>query len=133
MNSPGIYSLGALGITAALTSFALTEIDGLEGMTALSLEARFAWGSGGTSLVCVVQTQFASPNWLDIARFDFAGASAVKIANLSGLTPKAVAAYSALSSEGQNDGIFGSKLRAVLTSVGVYAGSTTLSLIANAR
>ncbi len=134
MNSPGSYTLFAGAITAALSAQAQTAIEDLEGIEALSLVARFVYGSSGTSLAAVVQTTVDGGTvWHDIARFDFTTASAIKYANLSGLTYKAAAALSSLGSEGQNDGLLGPMVRAVITSVGVYAGNTLLDLRMVAR
>lgn len=133
MTNGGVYTLAALGITTALTSSAQTAIDDLDGATAVTLEAALAWGSGGTSIAAVVQTSFdGGTTWRDIARFDFTTASAVKVANLSGLLSKVVTAYAALASEGVFDGVLGDRLRAVITSVGTYV-NTTLSVRAAVR
>jgi len=134
MINPGKYELFVAAITAALSAQAQTAIEDLDGIEALSLVARFVYGSGGTSLAAVVQTSVDGGTiWHDIARFDFTTASATKYANLSGLTYKAAAALSALGSEGQNDGLLGPMFRAVITSVGVYAGGTLLDLRMVAR
>lgn len=132
MDAPGSYSLAALGLTTALAAQAQTEIDDLEGMTAALIEARFQYGSGGTSCTAVVQTSADGTNWVDIARFDFTTASAAKVCNLSAALSKAVTAIAALASEGVTDGALGTKLRAVITSVGTYA-NTTLSVRAVVR
>lgn len=143
MNNPGLYTLGDLALAAAVTSEVITEgasasgvsqafIDGLDGMTGLTIFCAFAYGSGGTSCAVVAQTCLDGVNWIDIARFDFTTASAKKAANLSGLLSKAVTAISALGSEGVNDGILGDRFRAVVTSVGTYA-NTTVSVRINAR
>lgn len=124
MNNPGVFTLAALGITAALTSSAQTAIDDLEGAIAVTIEARFGYGSGGATCAAVVQTTIDGINWIDVARLDFTTAPAVKIANLSGLLSKAVAAYTALSAEGVNDGILGPSMRCVITSTGTYANTT---------
>jgi hypothetical protein len=134
MNNPGAFTLFAGQITAALSAQAQTPIEDLEGMEALSLVARFVYGSGGTSIAVVVQTSLDGGTiWHDVARFDFTTSTATKYANLSGLTYKAVAALAALGSEGQNDGLLGPMFRAVITSVGVYAGGTLLDLRMVAR
>lgn len=136
MNNPGAYSLAVLEITTALAAQAQTAIESLEGMLAMNLVCRFTYGgSGGTSVGAVVQTSFdGGTTWFDVARFDFLTASAVKYANLSGLTYKAAAtAYSALSAEGQNDGLLGPRVRAVVTSVGTYSSGTLLDLRLSAR
>lgn len=140
----GIFNLGDRAISAALTNEVITEgvsssgvdqyfIDGLDWMAAVTLFANFTYGSGGTSCVAVVQTTIDGVNWIDIARFDFAQASAGKRCNLSGLTPVGVAAVAALSSEGVLDGILGDRLRCKITSVGTYAGNTSISVRASVR
>lgn len=128
-----VYSLASLAITTALSAQAQTAIEDLDGMTAVTLEAVFGYGSGGTSAAVTIQTSLdGGTTWRDIARFDFTTASATKVANLSGLLSKAVTAYAALGSEGVLDGILGDALRVVVTSVGTYA-NTTLSIRASVR
>lgn len=134
MNNPGSYVLCAQQITAALSAQAQTPIEDLEGMLSMSLVARFAWGSGGTSVAALIQgSPDAGTNWLDLCRFDFTTSSAIKTANLSGLTYKAAGAYATLSAEGQNDGLMLPMVRAVITSVGTYGGGTLLDLRMVAR
>lgn len=133
MDAPGTYTLAALGITAALAAQAQTAITGLDGMTAVTLVATFGYGSGGSTASVTAQTSVdGGTTWLDIARFDFTTASTKKVANLSGLLSKAVAAYAALGSEGVTDGVLGTQLRAVVTTTGVYV-NTTLDVRAVAR
>lgn len=133
MDNPGNYVLWAGEITTALTGEAQTVIVDLSGINAATLVARLAYGSGGTSVSVKVQTSLDGSIWLDVGRFDFTTASATKTANLSGLTAKGAAAYAALSAEGVNDGLLGDRLRAVVTSVGTYAGGTTLDVRASVR
>ena len=128
----GCFTLAAQAITAPVTAEELTAIGDLDGMLAVTLEAHFAYGSGGTTLSAVVQTTIDGTNWRDVARFDFTTADDVKACNLSGLTPKGVSSFAALSSQGVNDGFLGNALRAVLTSTGTYVNST-LSLRASIR
>lgn len=133
MDNPNVYTLAALQIDVAKDAI-LTPIPSLDGMTAVSLEASFKYGSGGTTCSAIVLTSFdGGTTWRQIARFDFTTASATKVANLSGLLSKAVAAYADLASEGVNDGILGDLLAARVISTGTYAGSTTLSLRASVR
>lgn len=128
-----VYTLAALGITAALTAQAQTPIDDLDGMTAVSLEVAFLYGSGGSTAKVWVQTTFDDGvTWRDIAEFDFTTASATKVANLSGLLSKAVTAYAALATEGVMDGVLGDRLRAVVTTTGTYV-NTTLAVRASVR
>ena len=128
MISPGTYNLVSTAITTALTSEAYDATTGLDGVTAVTIEARLAYGSGGTTAAAVVQTSFDDGTvWRDVARFDFTTASATKVANLSGLLSKAVTSYAALASEGVTDGVLGDRLRAVVTTTGTYV-DTTLSV-----
>ncbi|MGH6645108.1 MAG: hypothetical protein ACRED3_20680, partial [Bradyrhizobium sp.] len=72
MLNPGDYSLCDLSITTALNSVAQTPIQNLEGMVAATIEARFAWGSGGTTAKAWVQvTLDDGQTWNDIACFAF--------------------------------------------------------------
>jgi hypothetical protein len=132
MINPGSFVLCTAQITAALTGQAFSSIDNLEGMTGISLEARFQYGSGGTTAIAKVQTSLDGSLWRDIARFDFATAPATKIANLNGLTPKGIFAYADLGAEGVLDGFMGKALRVVLTTTGTYV-DTVLSIRAATR
>lgn len=145
MNAPGLYNLGSAQIAAAQSSpviltqgnlqgSAVAYLHGLDGMLAATLYADFVYGSGGTSLIALVQTSFdAGETWLDVARLDFAQESRIAVANVSGLLSKDVVAYAALAAEGVNDGMLGPLWRACYTSVGIYAGNTRLSLRLAAR
>lgn len=132
MNNPGLKSLATLSLTTALSAQAQTAIIDLDGMTAVTLEARFGYGSGGTSCTALCQTTLDGTNWIDIASFDFVTASATKHCNLEGLLSKAVTAYGALSANSVYDGVLGDRLRCVVTSVGIFA-NTTLSVRASVR
>lgn len=133
MDSPGVYTLASLSLTAALAAQAQTTIDRLSGLAAVTLECDFGYGSGGTSCSVLAQTSLDGGTvWLDIARFDFTQSSRKAVCNLSGLLSKAVTTYAALGAEGVNDGILGPMLRAVVTSVGVYV-NTTVALRASVR
>ena len=133
---PSVYNLGQVAIAAAVTDQVITEgaaaggnsqslIDRLDGMQAVTLDVAFAYGSGGTALVVVIETRLgAGGGWIEIARFDFATATARKVATLNALAAKAVSAVAALGAEGVFDGVLGDALRARVTSTGTYAGST---------
>ncbi|MGL3208304.1 hypothetical protein [Bradyrhizobium sp. BR 1433] len=137
MLNPGDYTLAALGVTTALSGSAQTSIQDLEGMNAATIEAQFAYGSGGTSAKVWIQTTLdAGQTWLDIACLAFTTSSGTKIINLSGLTPVTTAIVptdGAMSDNTVQDGILGSALRAKITTVGTYAGSTSLSVRASVR
>jgi hypothetical protein len=133
MNNPGVYTLAALSIGAAAAQKILTPIENLGGMTAVSLEANFAYGSGAGTVVAIVVTTFdGGVTWRHVARFDFANAAAIKAANLSGLKSNGIAAYADLAVEGVNDGLLGDQLAVLVSSTGTYT-NTTLGLRASVR
>lgn len=133
MDNPGGFSLAAVQLGAALSAVALTPITDLDGMTAVTIEFDFKGGTGGSSATAVVQTSLdKGTTWRDIARADFANTAAVKHCNLEGLLSKGITSYADLAAEGVYDGVLGSQLRAVITSVGTYS-DTTLAVRVSVR
>lgn len=147
MNSPGIYDVGSSAITTAVTGSVITSsvdasgtaieyVDRLEGMTAATVQFRFAYGSGGTTAKAYLQTSLdQGTTWVDIACEAFTTSSSVQVVNLSGLTPKTSAATpgdGALADDTCVDGILGDRLRVKITTTGTYVG-TTLSVRVSAR
>ncbi|MES5483578.1 hypothetical protein QMZ05_12540 [Bradyrhizobium sp. INPA03-11B] len=133
MDNAGTFNLGALQITAAKPLSILTPILSLDGMSAVSLEANFQYGTAGATCSAIVATSFdEGVTWRHIARFDFTTASAVKTANIQALAAKGVAAYADLSAEGVNDGLLGDQLALLIVSTGTYQ-NTTLSVRAAVR
>lgn len=140
MINPGVFALSQLDgesdvtITAA-ASYACDEIDDLDGLTAVTISSRFAYGSGGTTARLYIQTRFGGI-WVDIACMLFATASAHRIVNLSGLTPKTTAVTptdGALTDDTCLDGCLGDALRAKIVTVGTYAGTTLMIVRAAVR
>lgn len=131
MIAPGFRSLGQFTITAAGTQVGEWVTD-LDGLLAACIQARLAYGSGGTAIKVYVQTsldQGVTP--IDIACFTFAQASAVKARNLSALTPRTadiVPTDGALADDASIDGVLGDRVRAKIVSTGAYADSTLLSI-----
>jgi hypothetical protein len=133
MNIPGVYDLGSVALTSALTGVVITsrqgvaEVDDLEGMLAASIQIRFAYGSGGTNCKIYVQTSLdQGTTWIDVICATFTTASANKAFNLSGLTPKTMAVTpsdGALADDTAVDGILGDRWRAKITSTGTYANT----------
>lgn len=127
MLNPGDYSLCDLSITTALSGVAQTPIQNLDGILAATIEARFAYGSGGTTAKAWVQV---SPDdgttWIDIASFAFTTSSAIKVINLSGLTPVTTAITPTDGSMADNtvqDGILASLMRVKVTTTGTYSNT----------
>lgn len=137
MINPGDYTLASLGITTALSASLQTSIQDLQGMEAVTLEAQFGYGSGGTTCKAWVQTTLDNgQTWLDIASFAFTTASATKVINLSGLTPvttQVTPTDGAMADNTCQDGMLGSALRVKITTTGTYAGNTFLAIRASCR
>lgn len=134
MDNAGVYDLASVSLTTALTGEVVTDISGvayvgdLEGMLAASLQVRFAYGSSGTTCKVYVQTSLdQGTTWCDVCCVALTTASATKIVNLSGLTPKTTAATpgdGALADDTCVDGILGDRWRVKITSTGTYVGTT---------
>jgi hypothetical protein len=130
----GTFSLGDFSIGAAATQVG-DVVDDLSGALAITLSARLAYGSGGTSCYAVVETSLdQGVTWVQIARFDFTTSGLQKLLTVSGLTPRIAAANAgSLSADTALDGTIGDRLRATVVSTGTYGGSTVLSVRANVR
>jgi len=130
MEAGGFYSLGDIAVTAAAIYLG-TPIDELDGMTAVTAQVKFAYGSGGTSGNAFLQTSLdQSATWIDIASVTFTTAGKTVVLNFSGLTPR-LTEYTptdgSLANDTAVDGILGDRLRLKVVTVGTYAGSTLLS------
>lgn len=140
MDNPGAlqltYNGGAFPVAQAGT-FVGDWIEALDGMLAVAIQARFAYGAGGSTATLYIQTsldQGATP--IDIAAIAFTTASAVEAVNLSALTPKTtpvIPAQQALAPGTCVDGLLGDRLRAVLVVTGSYTQSTLLDVRAVSR
>jgi hypothetical protein len=130
----GTFSLGDFSVTTAATQVG-EVVDDLSGALAVTLSARLAYGSGGTSCYAVVETSLdQGVTWVQIARFDFTTAGLQKVMTVSGLTPRIAAATAgSLAADTALDGTLGDRLRATVVSTGTYAGSTVVSVRANVR
>jgi hypothetical protein len=130
----GTFSLGDFSIGAAATQVG-DVVDDLSGALAVTLSARLAYGSGGTSCYAVVETSLdQGVTWVQIARFDFTTSGLQKVMTVSGLTPRIAAATAgSLAADTALDGTLGDRLRATVVSTGTYAGSTVVSVRASVR
>lgn len=101
------------------------------------LQGNLTYGSGGTTIDAWVQTSIdGGGTWMDVARFSWSTASARLLLNVSSAT-SIIAAVTAseggvggtpLGVNAAKDGIFGSMWRVKYTTVGTYAGGTTLRI-----
>lgn len=125
-------NLATLAITTAKSAQTTTVYQFKDGPPRnLALQATFTYGSGGTSADAWVQTSLDGTTWADIANFHFTTSSARFIYNLSSGTPvttEYTATDGTLSANTSKDGVLGSMIRVKWTSVGTYAGGTTLSV-----
>src|SRR5262245_11266111 len=144
--NPGIYNLGDTPISAALSGVVITRatssggvqeefIADLDGLSGVGLQCLFSHGGGGTTAKVDIETSFDQGlTWVAIARFAFTNVTAQRIMNLnasfSRTTPYTPVV---LSDDTAIDGILGDRLRAKLTTTGVYTGATTLSVRAHVR
>jgi hypothetical protein len=96
-------------------------------MTAVTVQARLAMGTGGTTAKVFVQTSLdQGTTWVDVACLAFTTTGATKVVNLSGLTPKASPATptdGAMSDDTALDGVLGDRLRAKIITTGTYSAA----------
>lgn len=135
MDSPGFKPLGAFNITTTGTQVG-DEVE-LDGLLALTVQARFAWGSGGTTCKLYLQTSIDDGNtWADFACIAFGNSAAESpILNFSKLTPKTtqlVPTDGAMADDTALDGIISSLVRCKVVTVGTYSGSTVLTVSGDA-
>ena len=124
-------------LTTAVTNVEGTVFTDLLGMQVLAVQAALVYGSGGTSIDVYIQTSFdGGTTWVDIMQFAFTTASATRISSCRSLT--AVAAnytptMGTLTASTIKDGLLGTSVRAYYSSVGTYAGATTLTVIGTSK
>lgn len=140
MDQPGAFAFTYNGGNAFPLGTAGTYIgdwiDNFAGIDALSVQAAFSTGTGGTSATVYVQTsldQGQTP--IDIAAIAFTTTNGLTVANLSALdkanpfTP----AQQSLTAGTIQDGVLGDRFRAVVVVVGAYAVPASLALTGCAR
>lgn len=98
----------------------------------LTIQANFAYGSGGTTADAYVQTSIdGGITWIDIAQFHFTTAAARFVFNLNSQTPvttEYTPTDGTLTANTAADGILGRRFRVKYKSTGTYAGATSLSI-----
>lgn len=101
----------------------------------LTVQAKFVYGSGGTSATAYVQTSLDDGStWIDIACLQFTTSSATKIVNLTSgtaVTTVATPTDGSLTANTVVNGILGNQYRVKYASVGTYGGGTTLAVNVN--
>lgn len=121
-------------LAAALTAADQPPVIGLPACKYLALYANFTYAAGGTSADVYVQTSIdGGTTWFDIANFHFLTTTAKKMSTVvidpaTPLTPGSVPASGSLAANTVINGIIGDRIRALVTTVGVYSGATTLAI-----
>jgi hypothetical protein len=118
-------------LTAAST-YTSDWLTGLDGMTALTAQLRFAYGGGGGAGSAYLQTSIdQGATAIDIACVSFTVTAKTVLLNVSGLTPKTTQVTptdGALAADTALDGILGDRLRLKIVTTGpAYAGPTVFS------
>lgn len=137
MNAPGKYALtfngsgggGDFQLTTAGT-FTGDWIVGLDGVTSLSAQLQFAYGSGGGTGKAFLQTSLDGGNTaIDVACITFATSSKVDVFTLAaGSAAIVTPGDGALADDTLRDGILGDRVRLkVVTSGSAYATQTVLA------
>jgi hypothetical protein len=134
MLSPGIKSLGDFTITAAGTQIG-EAVEGLDGMAEADVQVRFAYGSGGSICKVFIQSSLdQGTTWFDLWCFAAATAQKIRARRLKPDGNELTPGDGALADDTVASGLaLGDRLRAKIVSTGVYAGSTVVSVRANAR
>lgn len=130
MTNGGIYTLGDFALTTSAV-YVGDAIENLDGMTAATVQLRFQYGSGGTTVRAYCQVSAdQGTTWCDVICVLYGTSSEVAIFNLSGLTPKTTAVVptdGALTDDTAIDGILADRMRLKVVVTGTYAGQTVLS------
>ena len=120
-----------LTITAALTGVIAGLVSDFPVHGKMIAEANFIYGSGGTSVKAWVQTSFdGGVTWNDIMAFAFTTSSARKamaVRHAAQATPFTIT-DAALADDTTRDNMIGDQTRVKVTTVGTYAGDTTLEI-----
>ena len=130
--------LASLTVTAAQAGVVTTPLQFRDGTPeSLAFQATFAYGSGGTSVSAWIQTTIdGGVTWTDAANFTFTNASARSFMALSALTTAnspLLATDGTLAANTAVGAPIGPEWRVKYTTVGTYAGGTTLRIDAAAN
>ena len=124
-------------VTTAVSATTTTAVEIGPSVTSLTLQCVFTYGSGGTTAKYWVQTSFdGGTTWIDIACFDHAQASLNRVYNLTrgtAVTSVYTVTDGTLTANTSKDGVIGSNLRVKRTTVGTYAGDTTVAIYAHSK
>lgn len=138
MTKLGSFKLCDRAITTPVTGEAQTAITGLVGARAVTIETRFDCDGGGGECRVWIQTALdkGGVTWMDVACFAFTTSSAVRLVNLSAMTPfssQVTPTNGALADNTCVDGVLGISLRALVTVSGSAYSNTSLTVYATVR
>lgn len=127
-----ITLLPLLAITTALGATGASPSIGLVGTKYLIAQAKFVYGSGGTTVNAYVQTSLdGGVTWIDIMNFSFTTATATKVSAVVMTTALAAVVTpgdGALTANTILSGLLGDRFRVKYVTTGTYAGGTTLQM-----
>lgn len=128
----GQATLVSRTITAALTDEVVTAVEGFGAPTSMTIQATFAYGSGGTNATAYVQSSIDNGvTFFDVAAIRFTTSGGTVVATVDGkaaITTPATLTDGALTANTVQQGFLGSQMRVKLTTTGTYAGGTTLTV-----
>lgn len=127
--------LPATTITTAVTGTTTAAISSLYDVSSLVLQAKFVYGSGGTTAKFWVQTSFdRGTTWCDVVSFAFTTATATKVGGVVSVSITPVAPTDgSLADNTVNNGFLGTAFRVKYTTTGTYAGGTTCTITGIAK
>lgn len=126
-------NIATIAITNAVTAATSAAVSaGTPTSASATIQTNFVYGSGGTSFSVWVQTSIdGGVTWIDVCNMSGTTASLLRLQTISAHTP-ITTPYAptdgALTANTVHDGIIGSLWRTKLTTVGTYAGNTSLSV-----
>ncbi len=139
MTNGGVFSLGDIAITAAQT-YVGPWITNLGGVSAISIDLEFLYGSAGTSGKVYIQTSLRQATaitdaGIDVACMTFTTASKSICLNVTGLNPVVafVPTDGAMTNDTSQDGTLGDRFRMKVITIGTYGGQSTVSCRISAR
>lgn len=127
--------LTAQSTIAAAGTVTGDAVSGFGYATSVALQAKFAYGAGGTAVKAYVQTSLdQGVTWFDIACFAFTTSAATKVSSITTRIAPASQAFAptdvTLTDNTIIQGVIGDQLRCKYVSTGTYTGTTHLTVTA---
>ena len=124
--------LQTLTIAGAVTAQVTTPVVLDKVPKALTIQAKFLYGAGGTTAKFWLQTSLdQGATWIDIACFSFTTSAATKISALSSAVALAAATVGTdgtLTGDTIVNGLLGDQYRIKYTTTGTYTGATSIDI-----